>query len=172
MDNELSTLVLLGKGFYFSTLIGENELPVKDFWSGFVKAQKREIPNASLFSIDNILRKVIVYKSRDGTLTVADFQRKSQSLPYSIIVPVYPEKCDMLLIQGEAVNDIWYGNVHSVDHSRKTVDVFFFVESNRSENVFVREAHGRYARNVVPWQSIIGIAQGQWETPLRWRKQT
>ena len=120
--------------------------------------------------LNNELSKVILYKSEDDVLTVADFQRHSQSLPYSVIVPVYPENGDMLLIQGEGINDIWYGYVHSTDYSRKTVDVFFFVESNRSENVFVREAPGRYARNVVPWESILGIAEGQWGSSSCWRK--
>lgn len=89
-----------------------------------------------------------------------------------MIVPVYPENGDMLLIQGEGIKDIWYGHVHSTDYSRKTVDVFFFCGnlSNRSENVFVREAHGGYARNVVPWESILGIAEGQWESSSCWRK--
>lgn len=76
----------------------------------------------------------------------------------------------MLLTQGEGINDIWYGHVDNTDYTRKTVNVFFFVESTRSENVFVREAHGGYARNVFPWESILGIAEGQWETPTRWRR--
>lgn len=78
----------------------------------------------------------------------------------------------MLLIQGEGISDIWYGYVHSTDYVRKIVHVFFFVESTRLENVFVREAQGRYARNVVPWEFILGIAEGQWETPSRWRRKT
>ena len=117
-------------------VVDDNELPVRDFWSGFVKVQSREISNPAYFQIDDISRKVILYKFGDDVVTVADFQRQSQSLPYSVIV-----------------------------------DVFFFVESSKSENVFVREAHGRYARNVVPWDSILGIAEGKWEGPSRWRKQ-
>ena len=78
----------------------------------------------------------------------------------------------MLLIQGDGISDIWHGHVHSTDYSRKTVDVYFFVESSRLQNVFVRETLGRHARNVVPWDSILGIAEGLWEGPSRWRKQT
>ena len=143
---------------------------MRDFWSGFVKVHNREIPNPAFVQVDDILREAILYKSEDDVLTVADFQRKSQRLPFSVIVPVYPVNGDMLLIQGEGINDIWYGHVHNTDYTRKTVNVFFFVESTRSENVFVREAHGRYARNAVPWESILGIAEGQWETPTRWRR--
>lgn len=172
LTNELSTLKLLVKLFFYSTIIGDDELPVRDFWSGFIKVHSREIPDPAFLQVNDILRKVILYKSEDDILTVADFQRHSQSLPYSVIVPVYPENGDMLLIQGEGIKDIWYGHVHSTDYSRKTVDVFFFCGnlSNRSENVFVREAHGRYARNVVPWESILGIAEGQWESSSCWQK--
>ena len=164
LPNELSSLTLLVTFFFSYTLIGDDELPVRDFWGGFIKVHSREIPDPAFLQVNDILRKVILYQSEDDVLTVADFQRHSQSLPYSVIVPVYPENGDMLLIQGEGMNDIWYGYVHSNDYSRKTVDVFFFVESNRSENVFVREARGRYTRNVVPWESILGIAEGQWES--------
>lgn len=171
VNNELASVKLLVKILFYSIITGDDELHVRDFWSGFVKVRNREIPDPAFLQIDEILRKVILYKSGDNVLTVADFQRQSQSLPYSVNVPIYPENGDMLLIQGEGINDIWYGRVHSTDHERKTVDVFFFVES-RSENVFVREARGRYARNVVQWESVLGIAEGQWESSSRWRKKT
>ena len=171
LNHELTSVKLLVKvSFIVSTT--DDELPVRDFWTGFVKVHNREIPNPAFVQVDDILREVILYKSEDDVLTVADFQRKSQRLPFSVIVPVYPVNGDMLLIQGEGINDIWYGHVHNTDYTRKTVDVFFFVESTRSENVFVREAHGRYARNVVPWESILGVAEGQWETPSCWRRKT
>lgn len=170
VNNDLVSPKLLVKLLFYSSIIGDDELPVKDFWSGFIKVHSREIPDPAFLQINDILRKVILYKSEDDVLTVADYQRQTQSLPYSVIVPVYPENGDMLMIQGEGINDIWYGHVHSTDYRRKTVDVFFFVESNRSRNVFVREAHGRYARNVVPWESVIGIAEGQWESSSHWRR--
>ena len=99
---------------------------MRDFWSGFVKVHNREIPNPTFVQVDDILREVILYKSEDDVLTVADFQRKSQRLRFSVIVPVYPVNGDMLLIQGEDINDIWYGHVHNTDYTRKTVNVFFF----------------------------------------------
>ena len=77
----------------------------------------------------------------------------------------------MLLIQGEGIDDIWHDHVHSTDYTRKTVDVYFFVESSRFLNGFVRETLGRHARKVVPWDSILGIAEGLWEGPC-WQKHT
>lgn len=50
----------------------------------------RSTTEKSLIQVDDILREVILYKSEDDVLTVADFQRKSQRLPFSVIVPVYP----------------------------------------------------------------------------------
>lgn len=149
-----------------------NEVPVRDFWRGFVKVQDRETTDQAFFQIENIVRKIILYKSGDDARTVADFQRQSQNLPYSVIVPVLPQNGDMLLIQGEGIIDIWYGHVHSTDYTRKTVDVYFFVESSRLQNVFVRETQGWYARNVVPWDSVLGIVEGQWAGPSRWRKKS
>ena len=174
INNDHDSLVLLCKGFWFQAMTGDDGLVLRDFWSGFMKVRNKEIPNAVFFKVEDIVRKVILYKSAEDAFTVADYQRKSRNLPYSVVVPVYPEKGDMLLIQGEDVTDIWYGHVHKTDCLRKTVDVYFFVKGNnsRSENVFVRETHGRYVRNVVPWASIIGIAQGHWEGSAHWRKDT
>lgn len=61
VNNELTSLNLLGKGFYFPNVVDDNELPVRDFWSGFVKVQNREISDPAYFQIDDILRKVILY---------------------------------------------------------------------------------------------------------------
>lgn len=51
----------------------------------------------------------MLYDCGNNTATVVDYLRKLRSLPYELIVPVYPEKDDMLLIQGELSVDIWYG---------------------------------------------------------------
>lgn len=138
VNNDLATPKLLVKLLFYSSIIGDDELPVKDFWSGFFKVHRREIPDPAFLQINSILRKVILYKSEDDVLTVADYQRQTQSLPYSVIVPVHPENGDMLMIQGEGINDIWYANVHSTDYRMKTVDVFFSVKSNRSRCVCER----------------------------------
>lgn len=169
LNHELTSVKLLVKVFFYSVSFTDDELPVRDFWSGFVKVHNREIPNPAFVQVGDILRVVILDKSEDDVLTVADFERKSWRLLFSVIVPVYPVNGHMLLIQGEGINDIWYGHVHNTDYTRKTINVFFFVESTRSENVFEREARGVYSRNVVPWESVLGIAEGQWETPSRWR---
>jgi len=76
----------------------------------------------------------------------------------------------MLSIQGELIHEIWFGHVQSVDKCRRTVDVYFFVESNRHKNLFVRETQGRHGRNTVSWNTVIGIASGEWVSHTQWRK--
>ena len=60
MNNELSSVILLSKGFYYSTIIGENGLPAGDFWSEFIKVRNRKIPNPAFVNTDNTLRKAMV----------------------------------------------------------------------------------------------------------------
>jgi hypothetical protein len=92
--------------------------------------------------------------------------------PYDLVVPVYPEVGDMLLVQGESNEDIWHGHVQNVDPVNKMVDIFFYVPSprNHQDCTYVREVRGRGARNAVAWQSLVGIAEGHWSSPSVWVK--
>ena len=58
----------------------------------------------------------------DNIATVVDYMRRLRSLPYELVVPVYPEKDDMLLIQGEHPGDVWYGKVLSIDRAKQKVE--------------------------------------------------
>jgi len=78
-----------------------------------------------------------------------------KQLPYEVVVPVYVQESDMVLIQGEHVHDIWYGHVQSVDHLNN-------IESTRCKGIYVRETPGRLARNTVHWDPVVGIANGEW----------
>ena len=106
----------------------------------------------------------------NGLLTVVDYLRPWNQALYVPIVPVYPEKGDMLLVQGEGPSDVWYGNVQDIDFRNKSVDVYFFIESRRCPNVFVRDSRHRGARNTVSWRSVIGVADGHWSGPGMWTK--
>ena len=74
------------------------------------------------------------------------------------------------LRQGEGPSDVWYGHVQDIDFRNKSVDVYFFIESRRCPNVFVRESRSRGARNTVSWRSVIGVADGHWSGPGMWTK--
>lgn len=162
--------MLLAFGPSYPPLPAEDGSQARDFWSGFIKVKSEPDSEQLFFPLDCIKRKVILYNCGNGVISVADYQRETRQLPYTIIVPVYIECGDMLSIQGELFHEIWFGHVQSVDHCQRTVDVFFFVESNRHKNLFVREMQGRHGRNTVSWDSVIGIASGEWVSRTQWRK--
>lgn len=66
--NELFILKLLVKLFFYFIIIGDDELFVRDFWSGFIKVYSREIFDLVIFQVNDILRKVIFYKFEDDIL--------------------------------------------------------------------------------------------------------
>lgn len=160
---------LFGLGCQYPFQLTEDGSKVQDFWSGFVKVQSKPLDN-TIFLLNDVKRKVILFDCPDGCSWVVDYQRDMKQLPYEIVVPVYLKEGDMILIQGEQVNDIWHGHVQSVDHRNNKVDVFFFLESSRHTGVYVRETPGRHARNTVHWDSAVGIANGEWINSTHWKE--
>ena len=139
-----------------------------NYWTGFTKVEKFPANEATFFLSENILRKVLLYDFGNDLLTVVDYMHPWNQALYVPIVPVYPEMGDMLLVQGEGASDVWYGHVQDIDFRNKSVDVYFFIESHRCPNVFVRESRHRGARNTVSWRSVIGVADGHWSGPGMW----
>lgn len=127
-----------------------------------------------MFKVAKISRKVILYPYNDNLPAVVDYMRHHENCPCELIVPIYPERGDMILVQGECSGVIWHGHVQSVDFVNRTVDVFFFIPSRRLAhyNTYGRESHGRSARNVVAWDSIIGIPEGHLSSTSTWVKAT
>lgn len=142
------------------------------FWTGFTSVKSTPLAEAIFCKVSAIKRKVILYKSNKLCCTVVDYERQKEQLPFDVVVPVYPKTGDMLYIQGEGRNDIWYGHVCKVNYQKKLVDVFFFVEHPRKRNIYIRETYGNRARNVVPWNSLIGVASGNWKSSsfVQWQK--
>ena len=64
-----------------------------------------------MFKVANISLKVILYPYNDSLLTVVDYMRHHENCPCELIVPVYPEREDTILVQGECSGDIWHGHV-------------------------------------------------------------
>lgn len=160
--------VLLGYGVSFDHKCLDNGHLETHYWSGFSKVLSQPSSEKVVFNVNVILRKVILYPSNLNTLTVVDYMR--QLTPSQLTVPAYPEKGDMVLIQGEQIGDVWYGHIQSVDTTQRSVEVYFFIPSQNNENIYKRETHGRNAKNTVSWDSIIGISQGHWRSQSSWVK--
>ena len=168
--SEIGFCSLFCKGICYPLQIRDNGEADRSFWSGFVKVKYQPLANSIVVLVEDICRKVILYPSDHNLLTVVDYMRHFKLLPYPLIVPVYPEVGDMILIQGESNEDIWHGHIQSIDFINKTVDVYFYIPSLRfpNGNVFVREIRGRGARNTVAWGSMISIAEGRWDSASTW----
>ncbi|XP_044180413.1 uncharacterized protein LOC114950378 [Acropora millepora] len=168
--SEIGFCSLFCKGICYPIQIRDNGEADRSFWSGFVKVKYQPLANSIVVLVEDICRKVILYPSDHNLLTVVDYMRHFKLLPYPLIVPVYPEVGDMILIQGESNEDIWHGHIQSIDFINKTVDVYFYIPSLRfpNGNVYVREIRGRGARNTVAWGSMISIAEGRWDSASTW----
>lgn len=160
---------LLGEGTVKPFYLNDNGHIVVSSCNGFPKVKLQPEIETVFFLTKNVKRKVMLYDCGDNTATVVDYMRKLMSLPYELIVPVYPLKDDMLLIQGEVPGDTWYGKVLSID-GVQNVDVYFFVEKAQQPNVYVRETPGRAARNTVLMDAVIGVAHGHWINANCWQK--
>lgn len=165
---------LLGRGFFYPLHLTETGVVDTHYWSRFVKVESQPNPGSVVFKVANTSWKVILYPYNDNLLTVVDYMRHHENCPCELIVPNYPERGDMIPVQDECSGDIWHGHVQSVDFVNRTVHVFFFIPSRRLThyNTYVGESHGRSARNIVAWDSIVGIAEGHWSSISTWVKAT
>ena len=143
----------------------------QNFWTGFGHVPNKSNGMTVLISARNILRKVILLKGRNpDTLIVTDFQRKERQMHYSVNVPPWIESNDMVLIQGQAIGDVWHGKVLNVDRKNEKISVIFFTESKSDPDLLVRESLGRTSKNSVSMKSVIGIESGHWITKTTWKK--
>lgn len=161
---------LVGEGTVKPFHLTDNGETVRNILNGFPKVKLQPDGEKLFFVPENIQRKVMLYDYGDNVATVVDYMRKLKKLPYELVVPVYPEQNDMLLIQGEEPGDVWYAKVISVDRARQTIDVYFYVERHQDSGRFVRETIGRTARNTVSFDSIIAVVHGQWINANCWEK--
>lgn len=135
--------------------------PVISTLNGFPKVQLLPGGDKVFLLTDSIQRKVMLYNCGNNVATVVDYMRKLRTLPYELVVPVYPEQDDMLCIKGEQPGDVWHGKVVSINRERNEVDVYFYIEKRHEPNKFVCETFGRLARNTVLFllQLVDGLVQ-------------
>jgi len=167
-NNEYKIVV---KGIPMPFIVNDRGEVDVHYWSGLPRVSIHPDSDEMLFlSASCVKRKIMLVKHSDTSYIVADYARQLKSVPYDLIVPVYPEKDDMIMIQGESQCDTWYGKVLSVNFESKTVDVYFFVSTRQNPNKFVRESFSRQSRNTVSFDCIIGIANGHWHGGNAWQK--
>ena len=112
--------------------------------------------------LKDITRKVMLYPYRPGGLfAVIDPCRTVMPLP-CILVPVYPQIGDMVLVKGDD-DELWRAHVRAVDHRSKSARGYFFVKHhNWNDNQqWVRESQAR-AMDTIQFKSIVGLVEGQW----------
>ena len=113
-------------------------------------------------SASQIERKVMLYPHQtiSNHFIVMDYNREEIPLfPVDILVPIFPEKNDMVKVRGDDDDDVWLAHVHNVDERSKTCRVHFYIRQDSSTNIYQKE-HSRI--ETVHWDSIVGLMTGRW----------
>lgn len=88
----------------------------------------------TILGLKDIQREIMLFPDVNGSFAVVDPFRESIPLP-PVIVPVYPEENDMILVKGDDDNDIWHAQVKHVLFAEKLVKGYFFIKHrNWNEN--------------------------------------
>lgn len=94
---------------------------------------------------------------------IIDFQRPELPITADdVLVPVYPLQDDMVAIHGES-GEVWFAHILLVNIEDKTCKVHFYIQSISNPELYVREAMGRNAVQMLSWDSILYILSGSWD---------
>lgn len=104
----------------------------------------------------------MLFPDVNENFAVVDPFRETIPLP-PVIVPVYPEENDMILVKGDD-DEIWQAQVKRVLFAEKLVKGYFFVKHhNWNENkLWVRESRSSQMDSI-NFNSILDIATGEWQ---------
>lgn len=130
-----------------------------------------EKDNEIVAPLQNIGRKVMLSVEDTGrpTYVVIDFMRRIFPVSAStVVVPYYPVKNDMIIVQGDDEDSFWKAHVIKYNLRQKTLTVRFFVNC-AGDNIWVPE---NTRAQDVHLDSVIGIDfEGTWGTPYtRWEE--
>ena len=123
-----------------------------------------EAPNHLMCLASQIERKVMLYphQTLPEHFIVMDYNRGNIPLtPADVIVPLLPEKNDMVKVHGEDDNTIWLAHVRDVHVPTKSCRVHFYIEDTSGTNVYRKEST---RIETVHWDSIVGLSSGRWLT--------
>lgn len=79
-----------------------------------------------------------------------------------VIIPFFPEKGEMVLVQGDDGGEPWRGHIQNVDTRNKTCQLHFYVETYPGSRCYQREHTGHHALETIHWDSIVDKANGSW----------
>ena len=149
---------------------------VCDRWQLFFKAKEfkdvgysdtgwkvvEEQDNEIVAPLQNISRKVMLSVEDTGrpTYVVIDFMRRIFPVNAgTVVVPYYPVKNDMILVQGDDEDSFWKAHVIKYNLKQKTLTVRFFMK-RAGDNIWVPE---NTRAQHVHLDSVIGIDfEGTW----------
>ncbi|XP_019864427.1 PREDICTED: uncharacterized protein LOC109593768 [Amphimedon queenslandica] len=129
------------------------------------------IPSSHImyFPAHDIISKVMLFPDPDNITSpskfiVINFMRHQLPITESdVIIPVLPEKGDMVLVVGEN-NEIWHACIQSVnDRSRNCTALFYVYVQGTSPRRYTRESFSRSSKELIAWDSIINYASGKWQ---------
>lgn len=133
--------------------------------------KKEASPQKIFVPVTCVLRKVILYPHRhepDHEFVVVNFQRKTSPLTeYDVVVPFYPEEGDMVLINGTDPKP-WLGKVITIYEDHHIAKLLYYIKSGEKNDggfqidIYTPERNPRLAYDKVSWNSIITLAEGEW----------
>ena len=109
----------------------------------------------------HIVRKVMLFphQTLNDHFIVIDHDRERVPLsPEDVIVPVYPNKGDMVTVRGDG-DELWLAHIQTVSKEAKICNVYFYMPVE-GDNKYQKEVGGRLEK--VYWDSITGISSGRW----------
>ena len=175
IDEQYQTFVE-GQIFQVKTDDGQ---PTQFESTGYLIVKKEASPQKIVVPVTCVLRKVILYPHRrepDHEFVVVDFQRKTSPLTeYDDVVPFYPEEGDMVLINGTDPEP-WLGRVITIYEDRQIAKLLYYIKSGEKDDggfqidIYTPERNPRLAYDKVSWNSIITLAEGEWNNNV-WRGQ-
>jgi len=112
--------------------------------------------------LKNVQRKIMLYPVQEGLFAVIDPSRTHIPLP-CVLVPVFPQVGDMVLVKGDDDDQHWRAEIRTVDSNLKVACGYFFIKHRlwQHNSLWVRESQGRTMDKIM-FKSIIGIAAGHW----------
>ena len=118
--------------------------------------------SGTCLGLKDVQREIMLSPDVNGTFAVVDPYRKTVPLP-PVIVPVYPQIRDMILVKGNN-DEVWHAEVRHVLLTEKLVKGYFYIKHpNWNENKFwIRESHSSQMDNI-NFTSILFIATGEWQ---------